>query len=113
MAVYVNNLVVDSGIDFNQIFTLESQNENSALNLSNYGVFSQIRKHSGSSNYKNFSTEVVNSALGQIKIGLASSETSSLKPGRYVYDIVIQNNTTGVKSKVVEGMVLVREGVTR
>jgi len=44
MAVYVSNLVVDSGIDFNQVFTLESQNENSALNLSNYAVLSQLRK---------------------------------------------------------------------
>jgi hypothetical protein len=113
MAVYVSNLVVDSGIDFNQVFTLESQNENSALNLSNYAVLSQLRKHSGSSSYTNFTTQVVNSSLGKIRIGLASSITSALKPGRYVYDVVIQENGTGVKSKVVEGMVLVREGVTR
>lgn len=113
MAVYVSNLVIDSGIDFNQVFTLESQNENSALNLSNYVVLSQLRKHSGSSSYTNFNTQVVNSSLGKIRIGLASSITSILKPGRYVYDVVIRENTTGVKSKVVEGMVLVREGVTR
>jgi hypothetical protein len=113
MAVYVSNLVVDSGIDFNQIFTLETQNENSSLNLNNYSVFSQMRKHSGSSKYTNFNTQIVNSSLGEIKIGLASTITSGLRSGRYIYDVIIQDSNTGIKTKVVEGMVLVREGVTR
>jgi hypothetical protein len=35
-----------------------------------------------------------------------------LKPGRYVYDVVIEDEF-GVKNRVIEGMVLVTEGVTR
>jgi len=37
--------------------------------------------------------------------------TSLLKEGRYVYDIVITSNS-GVKTRVVEGQVTVTPGVT-
>lgn len=113
MAVYVSNLVINSGTDFEQSFNLESASENSALNLNNYTVFSQMRKHPGSSSYVSFTTEVTNASSGEIKIKLTSTQSSSLKPGRYVYDVVIQNNASNIKTRVVEGMVLVREGVTR
>jgi hypothetical protein len=49
--------------------------------------------------------------LGKITISLTSSQTVDLKPGRYVYDVVITRDS--VKTRVIEGMVLVREGVTR
>jgi hypothetical protein len=112
MAVYVSNLVINAGADFNQSFTLESYSNNSPLNLIGYTISSQLRKHSGSSNYIDFNSEIVNSTAGQIQIGLASSITSTIRPGRYVYDIVV-TNYDGLKSRVVEGMVLVREGATK
>ena len=43
---------------------------------------------------------------------MGSSLTSELKPGRYVYDLVIVDGS-GVKTRAVEGTVLVRGGVTR
>jgi hypothetical protein len=43
---------------------------------------------------------------------LSAEDTLSLKEGRYVYDILITDND-GIKTRVIEGMVLVREGVTR
>jgi hypothetical protein len=112
-AVYVNNLVINSGSDFSQSFTLEGSDGNSPLNLTNYGVNAQMRKWSGSSSAINFSTSIIApSTLGKISIGLTSGQTVDLKSGRYVYDIII-TNSFGVKSRVIEGMVLVREGVTR
>ena len=42
-AVYVNNLVINSGSDFSQSFTLEGS-DNSALNLTGYQVNAQMRK---------------------------------------------------------------------
>ena len=113
MAVYVSNLVINCGTDFAQTFTLASTTTNSALNLTGYSVSSQIRKHSGSSSYTNFTCQVVNSSTGQIKIGLASTQTSALKPGRYVYDVILTDVSTGNKDRVIEGMALVREGVTK
>jgi hypothetical protein len=112
-AVYVTNLVINSGADFSQSFTLEGTDNNSALNLTGYAVNAQFRKWSGSSTSVSFGTSITNPpTLGQIYLTLSSQNTSSLKPGRYVYDIVL-NDSYGVKTRVVEGMVLVREGVTR
>lgn len=112
-AVYVSNLVVNSGADFSQSFTLDSADTNSALNLTGYTVESQMRKWSGSSTATTFtSTIVVPATTGQILLSLTDTQTAALKPGRYVYDVVI-TDTSGIKSRVIEGMVLVTEGVTR
>jgi hypothetical protein len=48
-AVYVNNLVINAGSDFSQIFTLESSDNNSPLDLTGFTVMLTMRKWSGSS----------------------------------------------------------------
>jgi hypothetical protein len=112
-AVYVNNLVINAGVDFTQTFTLEGADTNSPLDLGNYTVSAQMRKWAGSSTAVQFTSSIISpSNSGKIFIRLTAVETSTIKPGRYVYDIVI-TDLSGAKSKVVEGMVLVREGVTR
>ncbi len=111
-AVYVNNLVINSGADFSQSFTLEGSN-NSAFDLTNYQVDAQMRKWSGSSVAITFTTIVESPPTsGKIFISLSSEDTTNIKPGRYVYDIVITSPLSS-KNRVIEGMVLVREGVTR
>ena len=110
-AVYVSNIIINAGSDFNQIYTLESSSNNSFLELSGYTINSQMRKHSASSTWINFNTFIVNPASGQIGIGLSSSITRDIKPGRYIYDIVITKNS--ITTRVIEGMALVREGATR
>ena len=112
-AVYVNNIVINSGSDFSQSFTLEGSDDNSPLNLTDYEVDAQMRKWSGSSTAITFATSVeFPSTSGKILISLSSADTVNIRPGRYVYDIVITDSFE-VKSRVIEGMVLVREGVTR
>lgn len=112
MAVYVTNLVVNAGVDFEQVFTLEDAGSNSILNLTGYSVKSQMRKHPAAVGVTTFISSIHNANAGQIKIGLTTTSTSSLKPGRYVYDVVL-TDPDNIMSRVVEGMVLVREGVTR
>jgi len=111
-AVYVNNLVINTGTTFSQTFSLESSDSSSALDLSGYTVAAQMRKHAGSSSSTTFTANVVNVSTGQISIGLSSTTTADLKSGRYIYDVLISDNS-GVVTRVVEGSVLVREGVTR
>jgi hypothetical protein len=112
-AVYVNNLVVNAGSSFSQSFTLEGSDTNSAFNLTGYAVAAQMRKWSGSSSVITFTAEIVNPATnGNILLQLTSSQTDNIKPGRYVYDVVITDVYLN-KNRVIEGMVLVREGVTR
>ena len=112
-AVYVNNLVVNAGADFSQSFTLEGADTNSSFDLTNYTVAAQMRKWSGSSTATTFTASIESpETAGQILIKLTASQTTNLKPGRYVYDVVITDQFD-VKNRVIEGMVLVTEGVTR
>lgn len=111
-AVYVSNLVINTGEDFSQQFTLQDADDNGSLDLTDYTVASQIRKHAGSSTATDFTIDISSpKTLGRITVKLTNSQTNSLKPGRYLYDIVLTR--FGIKTKVVEGMVLVRQGVTR
>lgn len=110
-AVYVNNLVINSGVDFSQSFFLEASNS-STFDLTGYTASSQLRKWSGSISYVEFTTAISDPSNGEIVISLTSQQTTAIKPGRYIYDVIITSNL-GIKSKVIEGMVLVREGVTR
>jgi hypothetical protein len=112
-AVYVNNLIINAGADFSQTFTLEGSFSNTGIDLTNYTVTSQLRKWGGSSSYVEFScSRIAPFTSGKILINLGSAQTAMIKPGRYVYDVVITDNL-GIKSRVIEGMVLVTEGVTR
>ena len=112
-ASYVVNLSINAGANFSQSFTLEDSYNNSPLNLTGYQVNAQMRKWAGSSTSITFTTSIeFPSTSGRILISLSSEETLSIKPGRYVYDILI-TDSFNIKNRVIEGMVLVREGVTR
>ncbi len=47
MAVYSSNLIIKTGTTFEQVFTLEDGVSNSPINLTNFGVSAQMRKHRG------------------------------------------------------------------
>ena len=111
-AVYVSNLVVNAGSTFSQTFELAESDDSAPLNLSGYTVAAQFRKHAGSSTKHDFTSVVADATAGKIIISLTATESAVPKSGRYVYDIVI-TNAGGEKTRVVEGSVLVREGVTR
>jgi hypothetical protein len=113
MAVYVNNLVINTGTTFEQTFTLESSDSSTPVDLLNYSISSQMRKHSGSSSAVTFTTQIVNASAGRIFIGLSTSQTAQIKPGRYVYDVLATDTIANRTTRVIEGMVLVREGVTK
>ena len=111
-AVYVSNLVINTGSTFSQTFNLESTETNSAMDLTGYTPTSQMRKWAGASTKTDFDIDIPDPRTsGKITIGLEADKTALLKAGRYVYNILITGN--GTTDSVVEGMVLVREGVTR
>jgi len=112
MAVYVVNLVIDQGSDFNQSFNLESSVTNAALNLTGYTGSAQIRKHASSKKSYDFTVSFPDRANGVVKLTLTDTITSRIKPGRYIYDIIL-TDTSGLKERVVEGSVLTREGATK
>lgn len=110
MAVYVSNIVIDIGADFAQTFTLESYN-NTPLDLTFYTGTSIMKKSPLSNSIAaTFAVSFPNRASGQVQIALGSSQTNSLRPGRYSYDVLLDDGNQ--KIRVVEGSALVTAGVT-
>jgi len=112
MAIYVSNIVIEQGFDFDTSFQLEDTFTNNLLNLTGYSMESQLRKTYTSSSSVSFASTFVQNSEGIIRISLASTITSTLKAGRYVYDVKMISDT-GTIFKAVEGCALVRAGVTR
>ena len=48
---------------------------------------------------------------GRVQLSLNAVQTTAMKSGRYVYDVVI-TSSSGLKTRVLEGTVSVLEGVT-
>lgn len=113
MAVYVSNIVIEQGFDFDVTFGLADIRTNGPVNLVGYASSAQIRKNFTSSNSVSFASTIIGSNSGLVNIKLTSQQTSQLKPGRYFYDVVLTNPDRNDKYKAVEGMALVRPGVTR
>jgi len=111
MAVYVSNIVIEQGYDFDTSFQLEDTRTNSPLILSSATTEAKLRKHPGSSTAVSFATTVTDPDNGVISISLTGTQTVDLKPGRHVFDVKITN--FGKEYKAVEGAALVRAGVTR
>ena len=112
-AVYVSNLVINTGSTFQQQIELENVSSNSALDIAGFTISSQMRKHAGSTGIAGtFTASIADANTGKIQIGLTSTTTATIKPGRYVYDVVV-SDSAGEVTRVVEGSVLVRQGVTR
>lgn len=117
MSAYIN-LYIDVGVNFER--TLELTNSNGVpTDLTGYYTLAKMRKsfHSGIDVYV-INSEVLSPATdGKIRIFLSALQTSQMKPGRYVYDIVISPNTnlgaTGLTSnsivyKKLNGIIQVR-----
>ena len=107
----VSNLYIDQGSDFS--FTVDMTNsDGTAMDLSGYTATAHIRKaYTSTSTAAVFSTSV-SEVSGQITLLLTGTQTSALDFGRYVYDCVIISSS-GDKTRVLEGQVIVTPGVTR
>ena len=110
MAAYVSNIVIEAGADFNQQFNLEDIG-NAPLNLTGYTGASRMKKHHSSlTTAATFTVSFPNRTQGILKLALAASATALLKPGRYVYDVLL--NDGAERTRVIEGSALVTAGIT-
>ena len=112
MAVYVSNIVIEQGFDFDTSFQLEDTRTNAFLDLTGSTATGQIRKSSASTSKVSFATTVSTPENGIITVSLGSTVTVDMKPGRYVYDVKIITSG-GKEYKDIEGSAIVRGGVTR
>lgn len=105
------HLDIDQGSDWVTEITLEND-DSTPMNLNGYLVFSQFRKSYGSSVAYNFTASVTNAAQGKIQLVLPGIASSSIRAGRYLYDVEIFN-IHGGKTRVVEGIVTINPEITK
>jgi hypothetical protein len=109
----ISNLYIDQGTTFSTVIDLTNQ-DGSPMNLSTYTIQAQIRKSYQSSNSWSFTASVYGDPLGgQIRLQLSPTTSSSMRAGRYLYDVEITNSTTQDKFRVLEGIVVLSPEITR
>ena len=109
----IANLLIDQGASFSSTVTVYNSDD-TVFDLTDYTGAAQVRKsYSSSSASATFTISFSSDrTLGQITLSLTPTQTAELEEGRYVYDVLI-TDPTGEVTRVVEGSVLVRAGVTR
>ena len=85
MAVFAANFTIEKGTDFETEFVIKDA-DGFSFNLTNYRVFSKLRKHRQSKTYIAFRTAILSRSDGLITLTLPRWLSAKLKPGRYVYD---------------------------
>jgi hypothetical protein len=108
MAVSIVNLSIEQGTDFSLSLTLKSNG--APIDLTNYNFTAKMKKHYSASNYYPFLiTKELPYSSGKVTIGMASSITSTISPGRYVYDVLATTGigTTASTSKYFKGTIIV------
>ena len=110
MAGFVE-LTVEQGANFSTTIDVKD-GTNTIINLTGYTVAAQMRKSYYSTTANSFTTTITDASAGQITMTMTSANTSGLTPGRYVYDLLLTSGT-GVKTRVIEGIVTVMPSVTR
>lgn len=107
----ITNLYIDAGADYSIIVTA-NQGNGDPLNLTNYTVKSQIRKSYASQTAYDFTATVYSQLAGKIRLALTATQTSAIKPGRYLYDVEI-TSSIGEKRRVLEGIIIVTPEITQ
>ena len=109
-AVYVHNITVDSGTDYEQEYDLFEVG-GKVVDLANHTARAQIRKHRGSSTAVNFIVGFPDRSKGKVKLSIPSYTTARLKPGRYLYDILF-TKPGGTNEVILEGTVNIRAAIS-
>lgn len=102
------NIVIDQGSTFNSEITVLDDNDE-PVDFTNYTTNSQMRKSFSSST--SYAFTVVGSNTGVITLSMNAATTNAISAGRYVYDVEVESS--GIRSRLIEGIVVVSPQVTR
>jgi hypothetical protein len=104
-------LTIDQGATFNTVITV-NDGTGVAQNLVGYVARSQMRKSYYSSSKSSFDVTVTTPNIGEITMAMTAANTANLTPGRYVYDVEIDDGA-GEITRIFEGIITVLPNVTR
>ena len=110
MATY-SNIYIDQGSTYSSVIDVKDSN-GLPFNLTGYLSRGQIRKSYSSSTAVSFATSINTPLSGKVGLSLTASQTRSMKPGRYLYDVEIFNSG-GHVVRIAEGQVEISPASTR
>lgn len=110
MAEYVE-LTIDQGATYNNVINVTDAN-GAGIDLTGYTARSEMRKSYYSSTAYPFTLSFINAATGSISMVMSAANTAILSPGRYVYDVELED-ALGNISRIFEGIVTVLPNVTK
>ena len=114
MAAADVNLLIEQGSTFEvsiQIF----ESDDTPRDLTGLTVNAQMRRNFRSRMATDFTVDVTTPTEGEFKLKLTAQQTKALRPGRYVYDVEVVDDTVLpiIVARAVQGIVRVQPEVTR
>lgn len=104
------NLIIDQGVDYSTSISL-TNDDGDIIDLTGFTANSQIRKTYTSLTSVAFSVSI-GASQGEVVLTLGANTSANMVAGRYVYDVLLTSGT-GVKSRIVEGIVTITPRVTQ
>jgi len=107
----ITNFYIDTGSAFGAVITVRGS-DGLPLNLAGFTVTSYIRKSYSSRTHINFNAQIYSEVGGQIRVSLNHTDTDGIKPGRYMYDVEIENDVNE-RLRVSEGIIIFTPQITK
>lgn len=106
------NLKIDQGSDFAVEFTLSE--DGSAKDLTGYSARAQMRETKTATTVAaTFTCTIATPTNGKIKMELTNAVTKEITAGRYYYDLEIHTASDAIVTRIMQGMAVVTQEVTR
>lgn len=104
---------IEQGTTFNSQITLDDSN-GTPYNLTGFTIKSQARRSYYSANAAiNFAVSIPDANNGVVLLTAAATTTANVAPGKYVYDVMITETSSGLVTRVLEGQIFVSPCATR
>ena len=107
------DLIVNQKSSFRAVFNVKNA-DGTAVNLGGYSVAAGYKPDISAADavQVDITADITNAAEGEITLSMTKEETNVLKNPRYVYDVVITENSSGFRTRLIEGAIKVAYGVT-
>jgi hypothetical protein len=114
MPAGTHNIIIEKGASFDLALTVE-QPAGTPLDISNHTIRGQVRRdlYEPTINATFVATKPGGGTDGKFVVTILPADTDTMISGMNVYDIELEENSTGVIMRLLEGRADIREGVTK
>ena len=103
------NITINKNADFSRTFALKTADV--TTDITGYTFAGTLKPTFHSDTSVSFTAVVTDALQGLFSIKLTDTQTADMTPGDWVWDLV-QTDTAGLKTRLLEGQAFVKPGVT-